>query len=478
MVLIGHNKLSRRDPSVECAGYHKGYPADSRVAGDGNTPPIAAWRSGISLSPRERRSLRTSAQAPRKSSGRFRRPVFHFSIIALVAAAATYAALVPQTTPQRASALINPAEGLTYSSALTERSTGHSLNQLTITEKGVSVTSAFNTALSTEDSDAPFESAGLAARNDSAGLLAGGSGQQADVLATSLASDEAFKAQDRGGSADELSPLQLTRYGCDTSVSDKYCVYTVQPGDTLSSIAVQFGLETTEDVANWELLVYSNRPDVISEDDLLQIGQKLRIPRGNGVVHTVLSAETLFDIAERFGVEMEDILSENGIGDADVLNIGDELLIPRPTRFVPPGAGDGGLVGPEIVGGGDSSGFGFLWPVSGPISSYYGPGHPLGIDIDLYSNEGIPIGAAKAGTVSFAGGNACCSYGYYVVVDHGDGFQTLYGHFSDIAVSQGQYVEAGQLLGYGGSTGYATGTHLHFEVHYGGAIVDPLAYLP
>jgi murein DD-endopeptidase MepM/ murein hydrolase activator NlpD len=427
----------------------------------------------------ERRSLKTLAQAPRKSSGRFRRPVFHFSIMALVVGVAAYAALVPQTTPQRASALINPAEGLTYSSALAERSTGHALKQLTITEQGVSVTSEFNTALSSNDDETPFVAAGLAARNDSAGLLAGGSGQQADVLATSLASDEAFKAQDPGGRADELSPLQLTRYGCDTSISDKYCVYTVQPGDTLSSIAVQFGLETTEDVANWELLVYSNKPDVISEDDLLQIGQKLRIPRGNGAIHLVLSAETLFDIADRFGVDIEDIMAENGIGDADLLNIGDELLIPNPTRFAPPSTGDGGVLpGPEIVGGGDSSGFGFIWPVSGPISSYYGPGHPLGIDIDLYTNEGIAIGASKAGTVSFAGGNACCSYGYYVVVDHGDGFQTLYGHFSGIAVSQGQYVEAGQLLGYGGSTGYATGTHLHFEVHYNGAIVDPLAYLP
>jgi murein DD-endopeptidase MepM/ murein hydrolase activator NlpD len=223
----------------------------------------------------------------------------------------------------------------------------------------------------------------------------------------------------------------------------------------------------------------SNRPDIVSQDDLLQIGQKLRIPRGNGALHTVLGAETLFDIAENFGVALEDIMAENGIGDADFLGIGTELLIPSPTRFAPPATGDGGLIpGPEIVGGGDSSGFGFIWPISGPISSYYGPGHPLGIDIDLYSNDGAPVGAAKAGTVTFAGGNPCCSYGYYVVVDHGDGFQTLYAHFSGLAVSVGQYVEQGQLLGYGGSTGYSTGTHLHFEVHAGGGVVDPLSYLP
>jgi len=119
-----------------------------------------------------------------------------------------------------------------------------------------------------------------------------------------------------------------------------------------------------------------------------------------------------------------------------------------------------------------------MWPTTGPISSYYGPAHPLGIDIDLFSNPNAPIGAAAAGTVSFAGGNACCSYGYYVVVDHGNGIQTLYAHFSSISVSVGERVAAGEILGLGGRTGYATGNHLHFEVHVNGAIVNPLEYLP
>jgi murein DD-endopeptidase MepM/ murein hydrolase activator NlpD len=394
--------------------------------------------------------------------------------MALVVAAAAYAALVPQATPDRASALINPAEGLSYSSALAEHANTQTLKKVTISEEGVSVTSEVGAA--TSINEAPFEAAGLAARNQSAGLLPGSDEQD---IASRLASNEAFLAQDEGGTADELSPLQLTQYGCDTSVSDKFCVYTVEDGDTLSSIADKFGLETTEDVANWELLVASNKPDIVSEDDFIQPGQKLRIPRGNGVLHLVLSAETLFEIADQYGVDLEDIMNENGMSDADVLKIGDELLIPNPTRFATPGAPASVEVpGPTIVGGGASSGYGFLWPTSGPISSYFGPGHPLGIDIDLYGADGSPIGAAKAGTVSFAGGNPCCSYGYYVVVDHGDGFQTLYAHLSGIAVGEGQYVESGQLVGYGGSTGYSTGTHLHFEVHYGGGIVDPLAYLP
>jgi murein DD-endopeptidase MepM/ murein hydrolase activator NlpD len=122
--------------------------------------------------------------------------------------------------------------------------------------------------------------------------------------------------------------------------------------------------------------------------------------------------------------------------------------------------------------------YGFIWPVWGPISSYFGPSHPLGIDIDLYEDPNAPIAAAKKGIVTFAGGNACCSYGLYIVIDHGDGTSTLYAHLSAIGVAQGQQVAQGQLIGLGGRTGYATGNHLHFEVRVGDSVVDPLIFLP
>jgi len=278
---------------------------------------------------------------------------------------------------------------------------------------------------------------------------------------------------------------------CDTSQSSLYCVYTVQEGDTLGSIAVKFGIKGNleEDVAPYELLVHSNKPDIVSEDDLLQIGQKLRIPRGNGVIHTVLRNDTLSDIASIYDVPVDDILAVagNDLADPDSLSIGKEILIPNPKRFAfpvasssptPSGGGAAEAQAPSIVSGGSRSGSGFIWPTSGPISSPFGPGHPLGIDIDLFSNPNAPIGAAMAGVVTFAGGNACCSYGLYVVVDHGNGYQTLYAHLSKIAVSVGQRVSQGQLLGYGGRTGYATGNHLHFEVHRNGAVINPFSVLP
>ena len=375
--------------------------------------------------------------------------MFHLVIIALVVCAAGYASFMPNRASSRASSLINPADGLSYSGVIESGNLSADQALKSTTPGGTG-------------QGGPVVSAGLAQRNST------------EVLSAGLAAPT---------QAQVLAPVPSS-LGCDTSQSDKYCVYTVQPGDTLSSIADAAGLTSTEDVANWELLVHSNKPDIVSEDDLLQIGQKLRIPRGNGAIHTVLSSETLSDIAEQFDVPIDDIINENGINDANALGIGTELLIPSPKRFATPiiladpDTGGGGGGGGGIVGGGARSDFGFIWPISGPISSYFGPGHPLGIDIDLFGNGGVPIAAAKAGTVSFAGGNPCCSYGYYVVIDHGDGYQTLYAHLSAITVSVGERVVQGEMIGRGGSTGYSTGTHLHFEVHRNGAIVNPLSYLP
>lgn len=122
------------------------------------------------------------------------------------------------------------------------------------------------------------------------------------------------------------------------------------------------------------------------------------------------------------------------------------------------------------------------WPVSGPITSPFGYRiHPIfgtqiyhsGIDIGV--PEGTPVHAADSGTVieaDWIGG-----YGNAVIIDHGNGLQTLYGHNSSLAVSAGQAVSKGQVIAYAGQTGYATGPHVHFEVRVGGSPVDPMGYL-
>jgi murein DD-endopeptidase MepM/ murein hydrolase activator NlpD len=124
-----------------------------------------------------------------------------------------------------------------------------------------------------------------------------------------------------------------------------------------------------------------------------------------------------------------------------------------------------------------ASSAGFIWPVSGPITSPFGMRwgvlHP-GIDIGV--PEGTPIHAAAAGTVIYCSWES--GYGNFVVIDHHNGLATAYGHQSRIAVGCGVNVTQGQVIGYSGCTGFCTGPHLHFEVRVNGAPVDPLGYLP
>lgn len=116
-----------------------------------------------------------------------------------------------------------------------------------------------------------------------------------------------------------------------------------------------------------------------------------------------------------------------------------------------------------------------VWPASGPLTSFFGPDHPLGIDIA--QSEG-PVVAATDGLALFAGGDPCCSYGLFVVIQSPDGLTTLYAHLESIAVTHGQMVRQGQPLGKVGCTGHCYGTHLHFEVIEGGVRQNPISYLP
>lgn len=122
------------------------------------------------------------------------------------------------------------------------------------------------------------------------------------------------------------------------------------------------------------------------------------------------------------------------------------------------------------------------WPVSGEITSPYGYRvHPIwgttiyhsGIDIGV--DEGTPVHAADGGVVVWSGWMG--GYGYAVVIDHGNGLSTLYGHNSELAVDEGQSVAKGQVISYAGSTGNSTGPHVHFEVRVNGDPVDPIGYL-
>ena len=272
----------------------------------------------------------------------------------------------------------------------------------------------------------------------------------------------------------------------------QYQVYQVQDGDTVTSIAAKFGISP-------EYIVANNIE--IRDTDFLKLGQSMIIPAGNGILHEVRYGETLTDIANEYAVKVEDItaFASNHIATADDIKETQMVFVPGAKPLAPPPAAPAAEPNPTdptntttpdeastpvpsdggaAVSTGPKSGHGLIWPVVGPISSYYGPSHPLGIDIDGYNLPGAPIAAATEGTVVFAGGNACCSYGLYVVVMSPEGIETLYAHLSSISVTQGESVVQGAELGVIGSTGYSTGRHLHFEVIDNGVRENPLSYLP
>ena len=133
----------------------------------------------------------------------------------------------------------------------------------------------------------------------------------------------------------------------------------------------------------------------------------------------------------------------------------------------------------QYAGGGSGA---MIWPLVGEITSPYGWRiHPITGDsryhsgMDIGGDYGDPILAAAAGTVIYSGWIS--GYGYAVIIDHGGGISTLYGHNEALAVSEGQVVSQGQVIAYCGSTGNSTGPHCHFEVREGGEPVDPMGYL-
>lgn len=256
-----------------------------------------------------------------------------------------------------------------------------------------------------------------------------------------------------------------------------YFTYTVQAGDTVDSIAAGFGI--SPDYVIW------NNSDITDPDSLL-VGATLLIPSTDGLVYNVALGDTLTNIADTYGVDIESIVDfgPNQLATPDSVIEGEALVLPgalppQPLQAiaepVPAAAED---IPAENI---SPSSTGFIWPWTGAISQPFGPtdfeSFHKGIDIDGYGYVGAPIVAAASGTVVLTAWDDY-GLGYHVIIDHGNGVQTIYGHLSDIWVAQGQYVSQGDAIGALGSTGYSTGPHLHFQVDVDGAPVDPMLYLP
>lgn len=247
--------------------------------------------------------------------------------------------------------------------------------------------------------------------------------------------------------------------------------YTVEGGDTLSSIASKFNISA--DTIRWA-------NDL--KRDAIKPGQILKILPETGVAYTVKSGDTLESIAKKFSAEQQPILNYpfNDIPDDLSLKVGQLLIIPDgvpPEVKTPPKPRPQPQYlaqGPQSPAFAAPGGGQFIWPVGGSLTQYFSWYHP-GIDIANRSAPGIA--AADGGTVVVAGWPDGNGYGNRVVVDHGNGYRSLYAHLSNVYVSVGSAVSRGQLIGQMGSTGRSTGTHLHLEIYYKGVALNPLAIL-
>ncbi len=259
--------------------------------------------------------------------------------------------------------------------------------------------------------------------------------------------------------------------------------YTVEKGDSIFGIAQEFNIKP-------DTILWANYDTLNDNPDMISVGLDLNIPPVNGVYYKWQDGDTIDSIAAKFKTTPEKILDwpGNNLDLANpVIEPGTNIMVQDGSRefrqwIVPtiwrPKSGanktvDGGCMVPD--GGAYGSGS-FIWPAANHYLSGndYWDGH---LGVDIAAGLGAPVYAADSGVVVYAapiGGG----YGNMVMIDHGNGYHTLYAHLSQISAKCGQSIAQGSILGYAGSTGNSTGPHLHFEVRYMGGFINPWFVLP
>lgn len=258
--------------------------------------------------------------------------------------------------------------------------------------------------------------------------------------------------------SDDGKILTPSSVGVTKSIS--FQTYKVKSGDTISSIALKYGL------TNISTLISVNGIDNVRT---LMAGQKIRISNQDGIVHTVAKGDSLNSLSVKYHVSVEELLDANELTD-EILAVGKELFIPgaRMESSALKKAMGELFVSPIAATYRLSSYFGRRAdPFTGVASNHTG--------IDMACPTGTPVNATMSGKVVYVGWSNI--FGNYVIINHGNGYQTLYGHMSKTLCRSGQNVSQGTRIGLVGSTGYSTGPHLHFTVYKNGKLVDPLSLL-
>lgn len=237
--------------------------------------------------------------------------------------------------------------------------------------------------------------------------------------------------------------------------TDRIATYVVRQGDTLSEIADMFGVSVNT-------IIWAN--SLKSAKDV-QSGDTLLILPVTGVEHTVRKGDTLASVAKKYSADASEVAAYNGLEEGAALALGTTIIVPggeiAPPPAKKPATRTSGTTRIASGGGAAANGY-WVHPVPGGLLTQKLHGWNA---VDIATSRGTPVRAAAAGTIVVArNGGWNGGYGNYVVITHGNGAQTLYSHMSQAAVAGGAHVAASQVIGYVGTSGRATGPHLHFEV--------------
>ena len=244
--------------------------------------------------------------------------------------------------------------------------------------------------------------------------------------------------------------------------------YTVEGGDTLSGIGSKFKIST-------DALKYVNG---LTDNSVLRPGQEITIPPVSGLIHEVEDGDTMSSIAKKYDVAEQAILDFNYILDSSTLAVGTELVIPDakvPEPVIIPSVPATYIPSTQYAAPTPSGNF-CVWPSSVRIITQYFTWYHNGIDIATPWGNWPPIFACTGGVVTRSGWDPW-GLGLHVRIDHGNGYETIYGHMSRLDVSYGQRVDRGQQVGVMGNTGRSTGPHLHFVLNYYGVAQNPFNYM-
>ncbi len=251
--------------------------------------------------------------------------------------------------------------------------------------------------------------------------------------------------------------------------------YTVQSGDTISAVASSFGISP-------ETVMMENK---LNQTSLLKPGQELTILPTTGITYTTKDGDTIESITGKYKISEDDFLDANSLESFEDLAVGSSVVIPLasvalPTpvkKFVKDETNKIALKEAVAPAGLLASAIDFIWPTPvRTITQGFSSRH-TGVDISDSKKEAI--NAAADGFVEISGYQSN-GYGNTIVINHGNGFKTRYGHASELFVSAGESVKQGQLIAKQGRTGRVsgvTGIHLHFEIMRNGTRVNPLSYV-